>query len=841
MVDMMFRNRAVAVLSGLAIIAVVGILLYKAPRRQKRPDPRPIAIQSLPILVTLPEFTLIDQTGARYGTHQLREKLWVADFIFTRCQATCPRQTAEMANLQQKLRKRDNWNECRLVSITVDPENDTPEVLTDYARHADADPEQWRFLTGSREVIWQLSQSGFKLPVGENPNDTDMPLFHSPHFVLVDFYGRIRGFYDGLTAEGLAELLDDIERVFEERVPIPDEIIRPDWLKLRKQKQLAAASQFRTFHEFQFEDCLEASGITFRNKVVDDAAKYFESAHYDHGAGISIADVDGDGRYDLYFVNQAGLNELWKNAGGGRFDNVTESAGVALPGRISVAAAFADIDNDGDADLFVTTVRHGNVLFENNGRGEFKDITTESGLEYSGHSSGAVFFDFNRDGRLDLFLTNVGKYTTDETRPVTMEPCRGEQPAAITYYRALSDAFAGHLKPELSERKILYKNLGQNHFIDVSEETQLIDTSWAGDASPLDVNDDGWPDLYVLNMQGHDEYYENQNGERFEKKSQAVFPNTPWGSMGIKVFDFDNDGRMDIFITDMHSDMSEKIGPQDEKLKSRMVWPEPYVQAGKFNPQPGRRSIYGNAFFHNEGDGRYAEISNLIGAENYWPWGLSVGDVNADGFDDVFITAGMNYPFRYGVNSLLLNELGQRFRDSEFILGVEPRRNGRTATPWFELNCDGSDRNHRNCEENELQGNHVVWSALGSRSSVIFDIDDDGDLDIVTNEYNSEPMVLVSDLAQKNPNLHFLKIRLIGKKSNRDGLGARVSLRAGGQVSSKVYDGLSGYLGHSLYPLYFGLGEAAVVDSINVSWPDGARQELEGPIDANRLIEIAQP
>jgi hypothetical protein len=144
-----------------------------------------------------------------------------------------------------------------------------------------------------------------------------------------------------------------------------------------------------------------------------------------------------------------------------------------------VAASFADIDYDGDADLFVTTVRHGNVLFENNGRGAFKDITRESGLEYSGHSSGAVFFDFNRDGLLDLFLTNVGKYTTDETRTVTMEPCRGEQPAAITYYRALSDAFAGHLKPERSERKILYKNLGQNHFIDVSEETQLIDTSWA--------------------------------------------------------------------------------------------------------------------------------------------------------------------------------------------------------------------------------------------------------------------------------------------------------------------------------------------------------------------------
>ena len=152
--------------------------------------------------------------------------------------------------------------------------------------------------------------------------------------------------------------------------------------------------------------------------------------------------------------------------------------------------------------------------------------------------------------------------------------------------------------------------------------------------------------------------------------------------MGIKVLDFDNDGAMDIFVTDMHSDMSEEVEPGREKLKSRMRWPESYLLTEG-------TSIFGNAFYRNDGNEQFTEISDEIGAENYWPWGLSAGDLNADGYEDVFITASMNYPYRYGVNSVLLNNQGTNFLDSEFILGVEPRRGKRTAAPWFRLDCTG--------------------------------------------------------------------------------------------------------------------------------------------------------
>src|SRR5207253_5740145 len=209
--------------------------------------------------------------------------------------------------------------------------------------------------------------------------------------------------------------------------------------------------------------------------IVDDAGKAYKKVHYDHGTGLCAADVDADGRPDLYFVTQLGTNELWRNLGDGRFENITDQAGLHMEDAIAVACSFADIDNDGDADLFVTTVRHGNRLFENTGGGRFRDITQAAGVGYVGHSSGAVFFDYDGDGLLDLFLTNVGVYT-------------GNEKGAGGYFVGLDDGFMGHLHANRAEQSILYHNIGGNRFRDVSRETGLVDESWSGDATALDIN-----------------------------------------------------------------------------------------------------------------------------------------------------------------------------------------------------------------------------------------------------------------------------------------------------------------------------------------------------------------
>ena len=601
----------------------------------------------------------------------------------------------------------------------------------------------------------------------------------------------------------------------------PDVDIGADSLAARRQAQIDTEKQFKVFYQFHFTDKLKESGITFVNHAVDDVTLHMKAAHYDHGTGIAVADVDGDGLYDIYFVNQVGGNELWKNIGGGKFKNITKAAGVGLPGRISVGAAFADVDNDGSQDLFVTTVRGGNVLFKNDGHGHFTDVTEEAGLGMVAHSSGAFFFDYDNDGLLDLLVCNVGKYTNEDKGP------DGE-------YVAYKDGFFGHLHPERFEHPVLYKNLGNYHFKDVTEEMGLHPHGWCGDASFGDLNGTGWPSIYFLNMQGSNSYYENEHGKIFTDKTAEYFPRTPWGAMGIKFFDYDNDGRMDLLITDMHSDMSREPGTDNEKQKADVTWTDSYLLGKKSD------FIFGNALYHNLGDGKIEEVSDKMGVENYWPWGVSVGDINADGWDDIFIASGMSFPYRYGINSLLLNNRGQKFLDSEFILGIEPRKD--LYTPWFEIDCSGPDAksgmNAGTCEGQS--GKIIAMAPRSSRSSVMFDLDDDGDLDIVTNDLNSEPQVFISDLAQRK-HIRWLKVVLVGTVSNRNGLGATVRLHAGGQTHMKYNDGKSGYLSQSALPLYFGLGEATKIDSIEVAWPSGRKQVLTTGLEENKTLQITEP
>ena len=591
-------------------------------------------------------------------------------------------------------------------------------------------------------------------------------------------------------------------------------------------------------HDFRFTDRRQASGITFENRIVDDAGKAYKLAHYDHGSGLCAADVDGDGLPDLYFVTQLGTNELWKNLGGGRFVNITVPAGLESPDAVAVGCAFADIDNDGDPDLFVTTVRHGNRLFENLGHGTFRDITTQAGVGYVGHSSGAVFFDYDGDGLLDLFLTNVGVYTSNARGPGG-------------YYLALGDAFLGQLHPERAEASILYRNLGGNRFKDVSRDVGLVDLSWSGDATAFDVNDDGFPDLYVLDMQGGNHIWLNEGGKHFRDATADYFPKTPWGGMGVKVFDFDGDGRLDLFVTSMHPDMWVNIPPGDWTAEGRKS--DTSQVAGRLFPTGKARFLFGNELFANRGGGRFEEVSDAVGVETYWPWGPSVDDFNADGWDDIFIAAGMNFPYRYGINSLLLNEGGQRFLPSEFVVGVEPRPNGATQQVWFTLDCNGADRGHPFCGacahpeslagacRVDAAGHLTMMGSRGTRAAVALDLDGDGDIDIVTNEFNAGPQVLVSDLAQRHP-VHMLAVRPRGTRSNREGLGAQVAvLLPDGRRLLKLLDGKSGYLSQSDLPLYFGLGDADHAAAIEVRWPSGRRQSVAGPLKAGQTIDVVEP
>lgn len=599
-------------------------------------------------------------------------------------------------------------------------------------------------------------------------------------------------------------------------------------LEAAKRTQLNELARSRVDYRFGFSNIVDRTGITFRHEVVDDAAKNWKPAHYDHGTAVAVADVDSDGLLDLYFVNQLGRNELWRNLGGARFENATEQAGVGMDREISVAAAFADLDNDNRPDLLVTTVLNGTRLYRNLGGGRFEDASAGCGLTDRAHASSMAVFDYDNDGLLDVFICNVGNYTLPEK-------------GVGGFFLAYLGAFKAHLEPDRSERSRLYKNLGGLKFREVSEEANVRHTGWTGEATFGDVNDDGRMDLYVLNMQGDDKLYVNQGG-KFVEDTARYFPKTPWGAMGVKFFDYNLDGRFDLYLTDMHSDMTEvqtKAGKREysrsfEKAKSEpwcsIEWTDAFLQGASNN-------IFGNALYANRGAGVYEEVSQAAGVETYWPWGPSVGDLNADGAEDIFVTGGMGYPFRYGINSVLLNDDGRRFAEAEFALGVEPRQAG-IEIEYFTLDCSGADKDHAICRHKK--GIVKVIGSTSSRSSAIADFDNDGDLDIVTNDMNDRPQFLQSNLAQRGP-FGFLKVVLRGAKSNRDGLGARVRLTAGGKTQHRFHDGKSGYLAQSSMPLYFGLGSATNIEKLEVTWPSGLTQTIATGLAPNQSVLVEEP
>ena len=169
-------------------------------------------MESVPVWTTLPEFELVDQDSQPYGSEQLRGKPWIADFVFTQCPSRCPMLTREMAKIQSELNGK-GWDDVQLVSISVDPENDTPETLTAYAAKHGAKTETWRFLTGQRDKIWSLGVDGFLLPIADAEGGFDGPILHSNKFVLTDRQGRIRGYYDALEESARSKLIRDLEIV----------------------------------------------------------------------------------------------------------------------------------------------------------------------------------------------------------------------------------------------------------------------------------------------------------------------------------------------------------------------------------------------------------------------------------------------------------------------------------------------------------------------------------------------------------------------------------------------------------------------------------------------------
>src|SRR5438876_525686 len=359
----------------------------------------------------------------------------------------------------------------------------------------------------------------------------------------------------------------------------------------------------------------------------------------------------------------------------------------------------------------------------------------------------------------------------------------------------------------------LYRNVGDGTFVDVTDRAGLRGRGWAGDAAVFDYDEDGFLDLFVPSMFGRGQLYHNSGHGTFTDVTAQTLGRTPYGAVGCKAFDYDGDGRLDLYVVDMHSDMwmgldsrHLSLGVATQTQHQRFLSPlGPTVnQAAVGFPRTVREMfatlgedydalLFGNALYRNLGHGHFTETAAAAGLETFWPWGVATGDYDNDGNEDVFIPSGMGYPFYYWPNHLMMNNGDGTFRDRADVLGIEPPVGG----IYLEERVGGQP------------------AARSSRSAVVADFDGDGRLGIVTNNFNGPPYYFVNRLPRRN----YVEFRLTGTTSNRDAIGAVVRLWVGKTVMVRQVSPAGGYLAQSSRVVHFGLGDRTRVDRVEIRWP----------------------
>lgn len=527
----------------------------------------------------------------------------------------------------------------------------------------------------------------------------------------------------------------------------------------------------------QFVDIASKAGLNIRfiNGGEDEKKYIWEST----GSGIAAIDYDRDGYPDLFIVNgsrREGFpdgsppsNHLFHNNRNGTFTDVTQKAGLTHSGW-GQGVCVGDYDNDGFDDLFVTYYNQRNVLYHNNGDGTFTDVTEAAGLVAPVHNwgSGCSFFDYDRDGKLDLFVAGYVEIPDEQTTPL---PGSGSN----CIFKGVP-VYCGPRGLHPFGRSYLYHNDGNGKFRDVSEASGIRSAAPCYGLSVLtaDFLNRGWPDIYEACDSVASLFYQNNGDGTFSERGvEAGVAYTEDGleqaGMGLSAGDYDGDGFLDIFKTNFEEDVPD--------------------------------------LYRNNGDGTFAfrTFDAKLGFYlNRLSWGVGFLDYDNDGCPDLFIVNGHVYP--------------------------ELESHGHPESPYRQQNilyrnqCDGTFQ-----DVTAIAGPGFALRRSG-RGAAFLDYDNDGAIDIAINNQNDVPTLLHNTGAPQN---HWVTVRTVGTRSNRDGIGARIAVVAGGRRHVDEVRSGGSYISQNDLRVHLGLGQAARIDTLEIRWPSGVVDKLQNlPVDA---------
>lgn len=545
------------------------------------------------------------------------------------------------------------------------------------------------------------------------------------------------------------------------------------------------------------------TGIDFTNQL-DFKQKFniYTYRNFYNGGGVAIGDLNKDGLPDLYFTANMKSNRLYLNKGNFQFEDITEKAGVKGERAWSTGVSFADVNGDGWLDIYVCN--SGNVdgdnkqneLYINNGDLTFTESAAKYGLDDRGLSTHAAFFDYDKDGDLDVYLLNnsyqaIGSFNLRKN------------------IRPVRDSVGGDK---------LYRNDG-NQFVDVSEAAGIYGSviGFGLGVTVGDVDQDGWQDIYVSNDFFERDYLYMNNGDgTFREELEKQIRSISGASMGADMADLNNDGYPEIFVTEM-------LPETDARLKTKTTFEN--WDRYQYGVKNGYYHQFTRNMLHlNNGDGSFSEIGRLVDVEaTDWSWGALFEDFNNDGKQDIFVANGiyqnltdqdfLNFIANEETKQAIITQKGVDFKKLVEFIPVE-------AVPNYMFVGKGDLQFSNQSEDWGLAApSHSNGSAYG-------DLDNDGDLDLVVNNVNMPAFIYRNETSRFDPTHNYLSVSLKGEGENTFALGAKVTLRAEGKIFHLEHMPMRGFQSSMDYRLFFGLGTISNIDTLEVLWPNGQWSQI---------------